>query len=66
LVEDFHALKGVLANIGLQPLATIAGELQKISEEGDFLSVIEKQDKLLKQLKELLNLTPKEISNASI
>ena len=66
LVEDFHALKGVLANIGLNPVATIAGDLQKISEEGDFLSMIEKKDKLLEQLKGLLNLAPKEVLDANI
>ncbi len=39
LVEDFHALKGVLSNLGLKELAELAGELQDISDKGDFLSI---------------------------
>ncbi|MEA3491345.1 MAG: response regulator [Campylobacterota bacterium] len=35
LIEDFHALKGVLANLGLKKQATAAGEIQEIYESGD-------------------------------
>ena len=36
LAEDFHAIKGVLANLGLKEQASSAGGLQKICQEGDF------------------------------
>jgi signal transduction histidine kinase/CheY-like chemotaxis protein len=60
LVEDFHALKGVLSNIGIQQLANCSGDLQKVAEKGDFMSIVEGKDKLLGYLKELLAVTPKE------
>ena len=57
LVEDFHIIKGVCANIGLAKIANQAGELQKISEKGDFLALIEVKDEMLDALKSLLNTT---------
>ena len=36
LAEDFHAIKGVLANLGLKEQADSAGSIQKICQEGDF------------------------------
>jgi signal transduction histidine kinase/CheY-like chemotaxis protein/HPt (histidine-containing phosphotransfer) domain-containing protein len=54
LIEDFHALKGVLANIGVQELATLAGEFQKKSEKGDLISIVKSKDKLLDLIKKLL------------
>jgi HPt (histidine-containing phosphotransfer) domain-containing protein len=36
LAEDFHAIKGVLANLGLKEQADSAGAIQKICQEGDF------------------------------
>jgi len=60
LVEDFHALKGVLSNIGLKELAKSAGDLQKVAEKGDFMSIIEGKDKLMEHISELLNYVPKE------
>ncbi|SFV55065.1 Sensory box sensor histidine kinase/response regulator [hydrothermal vent metagenome] len=60
LVEDFHALKGVLSNIGLKELAKSAGDLQKVAEKGDFMSIIEEKDKLMEHISELLNYVPKE------
>ncbi len=55
LIEDFHIIKGVCSNIGLTDIATRAGNLQKISESGDFLSIAEPKNILLKDLKLLLN-----------
>ncbi len=36
LAEDFHAIKGVLANLGLKEQSSSAGGLQKICQEGEF------------------------------
>lgn len=55
LVEDFHIIKGVCANIGLNKIATQAGELQKIAEKGDFLALIDTKDEILNALKSLLS-----------
>jgi len=55
LIEDFHALKGVLANIGLKELANQAGELQKIAEKGDFMAIVDPKRKLLDLTELLLN-----------
>ena len=54
LVEDFHALKGVLSNIGIKKCATLSGELQKIAEEGDFMNIIKKKDELLMNMQKIL------------
>jgi HPt (histidine-containing phosphotransfer) domain-containing protein len=54
-VEDFHALKGVLSNLGLKELAELAGELQDISDKGDFLSIDGKKSTLLDKLTPILN-----------
>ena len=55
LVEDFHALKGVLSNIGVKTLANLAGELQKTSEKGDLIAISKSKDKLLEPIQKLLN-----------
>jgi CheY-like chemotaxis protein/nitrogen-specific signal transduction histidine kinase len=55
LVENFHALKGVLSNLGLKEIADMAGELQKTAERGDFLSIDPLNRELLKTLSPLLN-----------
>lgn len=55
LVEDFHALKGVLSNIGIKDLASKAGELQKISEKGDFMALVTPKNKLLECVANLLD-----------
>ncbi len=55
LVEDFHALKGVLSNIGIKDLASKAGELQKISEKGDFMALVAPKNELLVCVKNLLD-----------
>ncbi len=54
LVENYHAIKGVLSNLGLKKLALTAGELQKISEEGDFLKIDEINNQFLEELTPLL------------
>jgi nitrogen-specific signal transduction histidine kinase/CheY-like chemotaxis protein len=54
LVEDFHIIKGVCANIGLDKIANQAGELQKIAEKGDFLALIETKDEIVDALNSLL------------
>jgi len=36
LAEDFHAIKGVLANLGLKEQAASAGSIQQLCQEGDF------------------------------
>jgi len=56
LIEDFHALKGVLANIGLKNLSDKASELQKLSENGDFMAIIDPKDYLLARIELFLNL----------
>lgn len=55
LIEDFHALKGVLSNIGLKELANIAGDLQTISEKGDFLALVKPRETLITAINKLLN-----------
>ena len=55
LVEDFHILKGVCSNIGLHDIASRAGELQKLSENGDFLPIFKPKNKIVKELKLLIN-----------
>jgi signal transduction histidine kinase/CheY-like chemotaxis protein len=55
LVEDFHALKGVLSNIGIKDLASKAGELQKTSEKGDFMALVTPKNELLVCVKNLLD-----------
>lgn len=55
LIEDFHALKGVLANIGLKEVANQAGELQKIAEKNDFMALVKPKSVLLNLMELLLN-----------
>lgn len=55
LVEDFHILKGVCANIGLHDMANESGELQKLSENGDLLSIYNRKAYLINDLKLLAN-----------
>ena len=55
LLEDFHVIKGVCANIGLSTLANNAGKLQKIAESGNFLSLMRPKIQLLQSLTLLIN-----------
>ncbi len=54
LIEDFHALKGVLSNLGLTELTTMAGELQDTAQKGDFLAIDSLYKKLLQKLSLIL------------
>ncbi len=54
LTEDFHAIKGVLSNLGLSDIAKDAGVLQKLSEKGDFQSIIKLKEKFITRVKELI------------
>ncbi len=55
LVEDFHALKGVLSNIGIKELSNLAGDLQKKAEKGDFISIVDGKNRLMEHLSLLLD-----------
>jgi len=50
LIEDFHALKGVLSNLELKELANTAGELQDIAQRGDFLEIDKKYRGFIEKL----------------
>ncbi len=54
LVEDFHALKGVLSNIGLKCLAKKSGEFQKIAEQSDFMKIANDSSPFLNQIREFV------------
>jgi len=54
LTENFHALKGVLFNLGLSDIAKEAGVLQKLCESGEFQAIIEPKERFMKLVKELL------------
>jgi CheY-like chemotaxis protein/HPt (histidine-containing phosphotransfer) domain-containing protein len=54
LTENFHALKGVLSNLGLSDIAKEAGVLQKLCESGEFQAIIEPKERFMKLVKELL------------
>ncbi len=54
LVEDFHALKGVLSNIGLKNLAKRAGEFQKIAEQSDFMKIANDSSSFLQEIKDFI------------
>jgi len=41
LIDDFHRLKGVFLNLGLNDFALEAGRLQKYAEDEDFKGIIE-------------------------
>ena len=54
LVEDFHALKGVLSNLGLIDIAKEAGVLQKLCEKMNFEIIIAPKENFMNSIKELL------------
>ncbi len=54
LVEDFHVLKGVCSNIGLDHIAFRAGELQKTAETGDFLALTQASEDIITPLDNLI------------
>ncbi len=51
LVEDYHALKGVCANVGLVEQAKQAEELQKLAEQGSLVALHKPTENLLKELR---------------
>jgi nitrogen-specific signal transduction histidine kinase/CheY-like chemotaxis protein len=50
LIEDFHALKGVLSNLGLNELSKEAGLLQKLSQKGEFRAILNPTESFLKKM----------------
>jgi len=55
LVDDFHILRGVCANIGLIDIAKKAGQLQKLAEDGEFLALESIAHQLINSLKPISN-----------
>jgi CheY-like chemotaxis protein/nitrogen-specific signal transduction histidine kinase len=54
LIDDFHALKGVLLNLGLPDLAEQASILQKSAKEGTLSQHLDTQEYLITTLTQLL------------
>jgi len=54
LVEDFHALKGVCSNIGLIEITKQLQELQKLSEDGELNSIIDRRERVMRDLYSLM------------
>ena len=54
LTDDFHRLKGVFLNLGLQELAQEAGALQKHAQEKDFMKLMEAKDPFLDSINAFL------------
>ena len=50
LRDNFHQLKGVFLNLGLNDLASEAGELQKYAEEEDFMKLMEEKESFLERV----------------
>ena len=55
LTDDFHAIKGLLANLGLKEEAETAGELQDMFKLGNFQKVRYKKQAFLKSISSFLN-----------
>ena len=53
LMEDFHALKGVLSNLGLKSLSRKASELEELSKSGNLMEVDKLKNELFNKLKNL-------------
>ncbi len=54
LAEDYHALKGVLANLGLKEYFQMSNDLEQIAKDGNFMQIIDLNKKLSKALSELV------------
>ncbi|MCH9740781.1 MAG: response regulator [Epsilonproteobacteria bacterium] len=54
LIEDFHALRGVLSNLGVEDLANQASQLQKLSSDGDISLIVEPKKEFMQDLARLL------------
>ncbi len=61
LVEDFHAIKGLLANLGLREEAKTAGELQDIFKVGNFQKARPIKQNFLKNMESFLNELQKDV-----
>ncbi len=55
LAEDFHALKGVLANIGLKECASRASNLEQIAKDDKLIDIIDLKKELFNSLESLVN-----------
>ena len=55
LAEDFHAIKGVLVNLGLKEQATVAGGIQEICRANDFQKVRTATHEFLRNMACLVN-----------
>jgi len=55
LTDDFHAIKGLLANLGLKDEAKIAGEIQDSFKSGAFEKERPKKQNFLKDMTNFLN-----------
>jgi signal transduction histidine kinase/CheY-like chemotaxis protein len=54
LAEDFHALKGVLANVGLKECSDMSANLERIAKEGELIKIIDLNKELFESLDELV------------
>jgi|GEM_PF-711229 len=54
LAEDYHALKGVLANIGLKKYSSLSSQLEQIAKEGKLIRIIDLNKELFSALNELV------------
>ena len=57
LTDDFHRLKGIFLNLGLQKFAFEAGVLQKHAQEKDFMKLIEAKEPFLDAINTFLTVT---------
>ncbi len=55
LSDNFHALKGVLVNLGLKGLSNTAGKLEEISQEGNIIEVDKLKTELFNHLNRLFD-----------
>ncbi len=55
LRDSFHAIKGILSNLGLEELSQKAGLLQDFAKEGDFENIEKRITLFLEKLKEFFN-----------
>ncbi len=61
LVEDFHAIKGLLANLGLKEEAKTAGELQDMCKSNNFKETESIRENFLKTITDLLTEFQKDV-----
>jgi len=55
LKENFHAIKGVLMNLGLEELSEKAGKLQDFATDGDFNNIEKRIELFLEKVKEFFD-----------